>query len=197
MDTNKINNVIEQIETLIPQMESIIQNNDSFIRYIFPALIAGVISIIGIFINSFISLTIFKKNRNLMYGKFYIPYLFYLRKIVSEIELFCIANNRKKSEIFKYLIIFANDQQNRLDGHLHLILELLNNIESLLSKDTYYVINKDINENILKIQKLIIYIDICKDQQLDDKQLEYIVNNVVNLNVDFEKHIKLISNIDL
>ena len=182
-----INNIISELKLILPQMQILIQSNNTFSRYILPSIIAGIISIIGVFINNIVSILVFKKQRSLEYGRFYMPYLYYLKEIACEIDLLP-EENRK--DVFANLIDMVVLEKGKEDGNIGLrkILDSLKRIKNLFELNTYYIINKKINKDVLNIKTLIIYLDKCEQQNMGN-ELDNIKKDIKNLNLNIKKHI--------
>lgn len=182
-----VNDLIAELKELLPQMQELIQSNNSFYRYILPAIIAGVISAAGILINNFMSVYVFKKKRSLEYGRFYLPYLSYLKDIDFEVDL--LASQLQK-DVFFCVICSATSSTENCNIHLRKISESLILINNLFEKNTYYIINRKINTDVLKVQTLIMFLEKCKERRMTPDELQSIEDKVMNLNLDIKGHIK-------
>lgn len=179
-----INSIISELKLILPQMQTIIQSNNTFSRYVLPSIIAGIISIIGVFINNIVSILVFKKQRSLEYGRFYMPYLYYLKEIDCEMVL---QSKENREDIFVDLIDIVVSEQG--DIGLRKILYSLKKINDLFALNTYYIINQKINKDILKIQTLIIYLDKCEQRNMAKEELDTIKEEIRNLNLNIKNHI--------
>lgn len=181
-----LNDLIHELEDLLPKLQELIQSSNTFNRYILPALIAGLISAAGIFINNFISVYVFKKKRSLEYGKFYLPYLSYLKDIACEME--CLPSEQKE-KIFYIVISMANLPTRERDIHFNKIVDNLFLIDELFAKNTYYIINGNINKDVLKLQTVIVLLNKYKDRSISSEESTKIEEKLTNLNFNINEHI--------
>lgn len=182
-----MNEIIKEFQDLLPQMHNLLNNSDSFTRYILPSIIAGIISIAGITINNIVSLAVFKKKRSLEYGKFYLPYLLYLKKIQCEIEL---LSEEEKKDLLIQIIENVVCQKNNFG--LNEITKYFHDIDSLFKSHTYYIINRRINKEVLTIQTFIAFLNRCEEKGIEDNELIEIKKCVGELKIDIKEHIRII-----
>lgn len=184
---DKINELFLALEDILPQLQAIIQNDNVFNRYILPSLVAGIISVVGILINNFVSVYVFRKKRSLEYGRFYLPYLSYLKDIDCEIDLY--SSEVSKNNISDILSIIAkSDDVN--DIHIKNVLDNFMSIKNLFKQNAYYIINRKINNDVLKMQTLIILLEKCNVRKLEQSELDVIIGTAGQLDFNIKKHIK-------
>lgn len=181
-----LNDLIYELKDLLSQLQELIQSSNTFNRYILPALIAGLISAAGIIINNFISVYVFKKKRSLEYGKFYLPYLSYLKDIACEME--CLPSEQKEN-IFYIVISMANLPTREKNIHIRKIVKNLFLIDELFAKNTYYIINRNINKDVLKLQTIIVLLNKYKDRAISFEESTKIEEKLKNLNFNINEHI--------
>ena len=182
-----IDTIIKELEQLLPQLRDLVYSNNSFNRYILPAIIAGAISVAGILINNFISVYVFKKKRSLEYGRFYLPYLSYLKDILCEIE---ICSSQKTKEILVDVVLFDNLQQEKRTTQLTRIANSLDEINKLFGESTYYIINQKINKDVLNLQSFIILYIKFKDRKISADEKKKIQEQVDSLDINIKNHIE-------
>lgn len=60
---------------------------------------------------------------------------------------------------------------------------------SYLQKNTYYIINRNINKDVLKLQTVIVLLNKYKDRSISSEESTKIEEKLTNLNFNINEHI--------
>lgn len=100
----------------------------------------------------------------------------------------CLPSEQKE-KIFYIVISMANLPTRERDIHFNKIVDNLFLIDELFAKNTYYIINRNINKDVLKLQTVIVLLNKYKDRSISSEESTKIEEKLTNLNFNINEHI--------